>query len=325
MSQNRLEIKVGLFVCICLGVLAGLLLEFSKGVTLFRDTYSITLYAPNVGGLKPRSQVLMSGVQVGTVARTELDQSGTNVAIYLKIYSKYPIRSDARFIIEQFGFLGDQYVAIYPQSGSAEKLTSGAVVQCDAPFNLQEVARSTSGFIQRLDVSARKVDAAIDEVRRVLLNDKALSNLTDTLVNARQASANAVTAVDNLNNLIQANSGPAGTAITNLVTFSSQLEDFSTHAQALLSTNGPTITAAISNIQTSTAQITNLLTDLNSGKGLAGALLKDQALSSNVSAAMSNIAITTSNLNRMGFWHWLWYKPGEKSSSEGPVYPKSKP
>jgi phospholipid/cholesterol/gamma-HCH transport system substrate-binding protein len=317
MSQERLEIKVGMFVCICLGVLAALLLEFSKGVTVFRDTYSITLYAPNVGGLKPRAQVLMSGVQIGTVSRTELDPSGTNVAIYLKVYSQYAIYDDARFAIEQFGFLGDQYVAIYSGTSQGKKLSSGAVVQCDAPFNLQEVARSASGFIQRLDGTTRKVDAAIDEVRRVVLNDRSLSNFSDSLANFRQASAAAVIAVDNLNQLIQVNSGPASLGISNLVTFASQMDDVAKRAEGLLDTNGPQFTLAISNVATSTGTLTNILGDLDAGRGLAGAVLKDQQLSANVSITVSNLAIATSNLNRLGFWHWLWYKPAKSSEEPG--------
>ena len=68
MNRSRLELKVGLFVLICLGLLVGLLLQFSKGTTLFRHTYTIILNTSNVGGLRPRAGVLLSGVQVGTVS-----------------------------------------------------------------------------------------------------------------------------------------------------------------------------------------------------------------------------------------------------------------
>ena len=39
MNKSRLELKVGLFVFICLVLLAVLLMQFSKGATLFRPTY----------------------------------------------------------------------------------------------------------------------------------------------------------------------------------------------------------------------------------------------------------------------------------------------
>ena len=63
----------------------------------------------------------------------------------LKIDSRYPLRQDARFVIEQSGFLGDQHVAIYPQSTTTPLLEPGSEVPCEQPFNLQEAARSATG------------------------------------------------------------------------------------------------------------------------------------------------------------------------------------
>jgi len=44
MSKSRLEWKVGLFVLTGLVLLAGLLLEFSKGLTFFQPTRAIYLH-----------------------------------------------------------------------------------------------------------------------------------------------------------------------------------------------------------------------------------------------------------------------------------------
>jgi phospholipid/cholesterol/gamma-HCH transport system substrate-binding protein len=326
MSQARLEIKVGMFVFVCLAILAALLLQFSKGVTLFRHTYTIILNANNVGGLRPRAQVLMSGVQVGTVSRTVLTAQGTNVAIYLKIYGQYVIRDDASFKIEASGFLGDQYVAIYPGQSAGQPLANNAIAHADEPFNLQEVARATAGFIQRLDGTVKKVDAAIDEIRRVVLNDTTLTNFAETIANFRQASVDAKATVDDLDEIVKSNGVPAGAAISNLVAFSTQLEAVGNRANDLVTTNGPEITLAISNFQTSTAMLTNLLGDLEAGRGLAGSVLKNEELSGNINTVANNLAVTTSNLNRLGFWHWIWYKPGAPNAPlKSPVYPSAHP
>src|SRR5437899_2837858 len=114
MSQARKEIKVGFFVLICLSLLGLLLVQFGKGTSLFRPTYTIILKSGNAGGLKTRSTVLMAGVGVGTISRIQLNPDGKGVTIYLKIYKQYEIHKDARIAIEQSGFLGDPYVAIYP-------------------------------------------------------------------------------------------------------------------------------------------------------------------------------------------------------------------
>ena len=50
MEQKRLETKVGLFVFVGLVLLAVLLIQFSKGTSIFRGTYELRLHASNVGG-----------------------------------------------------------------------------------------------------------------------------------------------------------------------------------------------------------------------------------------------------------------------------------
>ncbi|HZQ48519.1 MAG TPA: MlaD family protein [Verrucomicrobiae bacterium] len=319
MSQSRHELKVGVFVLVCLILVAILLLQFSKGITIFRPTKTIILTAGNIGGLKPRASVLMSGVQVGTVADTKLSPEGTNVSIFLKIYSQYIIRSDARFIIEQSGFLGDQYVAIYPGMNQGTILTNYSVAHAEEPFNLLAAARSANGFIERMDGAAKKLDDAINDVRRLVLNEKTLTNLSFTVSTLRQVSEDASTAVGNLNGLITSNAAGAGTAVTNLVLFTEDLRKLAGNAQSVLTTNAPELSMAVSNLQTSTAMLTNLLGEAEAGRGLAGALFKNQQLAGHVSILVSNLAVSSENLNRLGLWHFLWYHPKPPKTNAAPA------
>src|SRR5271170_835948 len=133
MEKTRLEIKVGSFVLIGLALLAVLIIQFSKGTSVFRGTYDLRLHANNVGGLKPRAGVLLAGVQVGSVSDIKLADDGKSVTILLKIYKEFKIYHDARFVIEQAGFLGDQYVSVIPTTNSPPLLQDGADVPCQEP------------------------------------------------------------------------------------------------------------------------------------------------------------------------------------------------
>ncbi|MDB6016787.1 MAG: Mammalian cell entry related domain protein [Pedosphaera sp.] len=315
MSKSRYEIKVGLFVLLCLVILAVLMLQFSKGTTFFRPTYTIAVKSSNAGGLRPRASVLMAGVQVGTVAQTLLSPEGTNVTIYLKIYKQYVIHRSARFVIEQYGFLGDQYISIYPNGNTGPPLEPGDVASAQEPFNLLEVARGAQGFIQRIDETAQKLNDAINDVRRLVLNEQTLTNLAVTVGTFRQVSEDALVTVQNINQLVVSNGVPAGTAISNLVVFSEQLNGVAQTAQGILNTNGPQIATAINNVQVSTAMLTNLLGEVQAGHGLAGALFKNDEMSGNFSLLASNLAVTSSNLNRLGLWRVI----------RGPKHPPPEP
>src|SRR5262249_3951849 len=118
----------------------------------------LKLHTANVGGLKHEAQVLLAGVQVGNVRDIQLAPDGKSVTIYLKLEKKYTIYGDARFVIEQAGFLGDQYVAVFPTLNQLRPYTNNADVACEEPFDLQEVARGAAGFIKRMDETAKKLD-----------------------------------------------------------------------------------------------------------------------------------------------------------------------
>jgi phospholipid/cholesterol/gamma-HCH transport system substrate-binding protein len=310
MDKSRLEWKVGLFVLIGLVLLGSLLLEFSKGTSWFRPTYKLYLTARNVNGLKLRASVLMSGVPIGTVSDMQLNPNGTNVTLTLSIYSPYLIHQDARFLIEQSGFLGDEFVAVMPTQNAAPAFKPEGHAHAQEPFNLQEVARSAAGFIQRIDETARKLNEAIADVRRLVLNQETLTNLTATIANMRAASERALVAVDHVNTLIDTNSPSIAGAVSNVVYFSQQINDFGNAFGTVLTTNSTEITVAVKNIESSTEVLKSLLTDLQAGKGLAGEVLRSEVMAADFRAIADNLAITSSNLNRHGLWGILWgHKP----------------
>jgi MlaD protein len=306
MDKSRLEIKVGVFVFIGLVLVAIVLIQFSKGTSLFRGTYELRLHAVNVGGIKERAGVLLAGVEVGSVSQIKLAEDGKSVTILLRIYKDYPIYHDARFVIESAGFLGDQYVAVIPTTNSPPLLEDGADVPCQEPFNLQEVARSAAGFIQRIDETAKKLDTSVGDLQRVVLNGQTLTNFAIAINNSRTFSEQALGTIHDINTLVATNAGQVNLAVSNAVFFSQELTDLSGSAKSLLATNGAIIGVAVNNVAASTEVLKKLMDDLQAGRGLAGTLLQNQQVATNAQIIAANLAVTTSNLNRIGLWGILW-------------------
>jgi len=315
MEKKRLEIKVGLFVFLGLALLGVLLLQFSKSASLWRGTYELHLHAVNVGGIKPRAGVLLAGVQVGSVSDIRLAEDGKSVTIDLKIYKEFPIYHDARFVIEQAGFLGDQFVSINPTTNSPPLLADGADVPCQEPFNLQEVARSTAGFIQRLDETAKKLDASVTDLRVKVLNADTLANFTTSITNLKVFTEQALDAVHGVSTMVNTNGAQVAVAVSNAVFFSSQLIQLADSAQGVLATNSVNINQATKDIADTTATFKQLAADLQTGRGLAGAFLQSPELATNMQAIAANLAVTSSNLNRRGLWGILWsHKPASTNT-----------
>jgi len=322
MSQKRLEWKVGLFVLVCLVLLGLLVLNFSKGLTFLTHTYTLRLKTANVGGIKREAAVLMAGVPVGNVTGAELSPEGTNVTVFLKILKRYQIRGDAVFTIDSMGFLGDQYVAIISGRNEAPVLNDGDTVVCREPFNLQEVARSALGFIQRIDETAKKLDSALTRVEGHVLNDETLTNLAATIENFRLVSERALATVDNVDRVVRSNTAPVSLTASNLALFSHQINDLATNLQQVLTNNQAGLAAAVKNVESSSEMMKSLLSDLQAGKGLAGRLLKNEELSSGVSQLVSNLTVLSSNLNRHGL---LWRPKKTEPRPPSPLYPGRDP
>jgi phospholipid/cholesterol/gamma-HCH transport system substrate-binding protein len=173
---------------------------------------------------------------------------------------------------------------------------------------LQEVARSASGFIQRIDDTAKKLDESVTDLRRVVLNEQTLTNFSATMHNLRTVSEQAMGTVNNINALVATNGPQINLAVSNVVFFSQELLHLAGSAEGVLATNSADITAAVKNIESSTEVLKDLLNNVQSGKGLAGTMLENEQLTTNVQAIANNLAVASSNLNRLGLWHFLWHK-----------------
>jgi phospholipid/cholesterol/gamma-HCH transport system substrate-binding protein len=285
MEKSRLEIKVGLFVFVCLALLAAMMVQFNKGGSLLNDSITLRLHTANVGGLKRDAAVLLAGVQVGNVKDIQLAPDGKSVTIFLKIFKRFPIYGDAVFVIEQAGFLGDQYVSVLPTKNVAAPFADNADVSCQEPFDLQEVARGAAGFIKRMDETAKKLDASVTDLRAQVLNAQTLSSFGTSITNLKLLSGEALDAIQNVNSLVISNS--------------------------------VNINQATKDIADTAATLKKLSEDVQAGKGLAGTVLQNPGLATNVQSIAANLAITSSNLNRLGLWGILWsHKPATTNDSK---------
>ena len=330
MRQKRFAGRVGLFVVMAVVVGAVLLFMFSKTGGPFNPTYELRLKADTVAGLQRGAVVLLSGVVIGNVEDADVAPGGRGVHIRVRIKEKYRIHSDARFVIEQIGFLGDQYVAIYPQENQGEILEPGTVVEnVKEPFNFQAIGQSASDLIDQFSQTAKILNEAIGRANKTVFSEETLTNASATLANFRVVSEKAVATVDSLNALVQSNATPVGLAITN---FSLALTNFlhlSDDLREMVATNRHDLSLAVKNLEKTTKIFEGIAQDVADGKGLAGTLVKDRPFQQSVTNLVATLSSLSSNLNEYGLFYntWLGRKPKKpKPATEPPrVYPGRNP
>ncbi len=311
--------KVGLFVFFALVLIGLLLVNFSKGSALFSSNKRLIVRSSNVGGLKKGASVMMSGVQIGIVNELNLASDGRSVLIDCRLQSRYPVHSDARIEIEQSGFLGDQFVSIVPMKNEGGILADGAEKTSESPFNIQEAARAAVTLMSRLDSVAIKIDTAVGRVDKFLLTEETLTNLTATIATFKSLSVRADNAVAEIETIVKTNGPAFGNTLSNFNAFSGrvrilgdQLQIIGTNissvianADGILDSNKTEIRTAVSSLRESADNLKAITSDLQGGKGLAGAILKDAELKDHFSDLVLNVTTLSSNLTKYG----LLYKP----------------
>jgi len=93
------------------------------------ETYEVTARFENVGSLKDRAPVAMSGVTIGRVQEVVFDADRLNAKVTFVIDKKYdriPEDSDASILTA--GLLGSQYIGLAP-GGSDMYLEDGSEIQ----------------------------------------------------------------------------------------------------------------------------------------------------------------------------------------------------
>jgi len=138
MQQTRsVELGTGLFVLLGFAALFFLITQTTGSDTFGgSETYTVSARFDNVGSLKARAPVAMSGVTIGRVSTVVFDGDRLEAVVTFEIdqqYAQIPEDTDASILTA--GLLGSQYIGLQPggsdfylEEGSEVQFTQSAVV-----------------------------------------------------------------------------------------------------------------------------------------------------------------------------------------------------
>ena len=138
MRQTRsVEISTGLFVLLGMSALFFLTTQTTGGDDFQAESiYTVEARFENIGSLRTRAPVTMSGVTIGRVTEVSFDEESLEAVVRFVIDSDYdqiPDDSDASILTS--GILGSQYIGLqaggsdlYLEDGSEILFTQSAIV-----------------------------------------------------------------------------------------------------------------------------------------------------------------------------------------------------
>lgn len=136
MERATIDLWVGIFVALGFAALLGLAMKVGNlTASDIDETYQVSAYFENIGGLKVRAPVKSAGVVVGRVDEIKFDDEKKEALVTMHVDTRYHFDTDTSASILTSGLLGEQYVGL--EAGGEEKLlkdgdkikmTQGAVV-----------------------------------------------------------------------------------------------------------------------------------------------------------------------------------------------------
>ena len=277
--NRRNEILVGLFVvaAIVIGV-AGTLWLARRG---FGSSYPLHTRFAWGAGLKQGQQVLLAGVQVGTVDEVKLRPDGY-LDVTMQIDRQYQIPEGTRASVQTVSFFGDRAVALTPLRPRSEPLPPGDTIPPGAP------AASVDEILSRLDTVGRGVSDVAQAFRIEMVQAGGIAEMRETITATNRL-------VTQLNDIAAQQSRALTATLASLrrtikavdsASVDSTMQNFQATSENLAG-----LTA---NLEQTTAQLNTVLAKLEDGSGSAGKLLNDPGLYNEMRALLTDVrALTT--------------------------------
>src|SRR3954464_927143 len=268
-SDKGLELKVGAFVLVGLGVLAALLVQFGRIGEGFQHYYGVLVRFPDASGLLKGSDVLLAGAKIGNVAGgPRLAESGPGVEVSLRIFGFVKIPAGSRFTVGSSGLLGDRFVAVtVPKQITQEFIPKNSVIEGTRETGIDDLTKEGGLLVTDLRTAVQNVNTAISK-----LNDEALS----------QANLdNIKSAVENLN-----------TATTAIAASTQKVDGVLDKANETMDSAkkaADDLPAAIADARKTIQAATDTIQKASNGKGALATLLSNQEFANDLKALVSNL------------------------------------
>jgi phospholipid/cholesterol/gamma-HCH transport system substrate-binding protein len=226
MSERAIEVKVGVLVTICLGLLTAFVIalgDFSLG-----DGSVLYLDVSTSADLKPGAPIKIAGTPAGKVTEVDFKGGVYEEAVKRRVYVRITLsidpdklaslHEDASFYITTLGLLGEKYVEIDPGTTEARQLQPRDVVEGVPPLRLEVMASNANALISSLSGLVRRNEKEIDEM---------IASATQTMKTVQGA-------VETVEKLVKDNETKVSTAIDKLLSIEDQGAKLLTSANTAL-------------------------------------------------------------------------------------------
>jgi phospholipid/cholesterol/gamma-HCH transport system substrate-binding protein len=298
-------LKSGMIVSLALLVLFVVVLYAGTIRELFTPTVELKVRFEDVKGLRKGAPVWLFGTQVGSVKTIRLDPIyGLIVTLTVEKYAEHYLRSNSEAEVLTMGLLGDTYVDLKAGLPEAPPLQPGEILKGRAPTGYTRVVEESAKAIEKMTQLVNKVGILINRIAEgqgtfaKLINDPALyDNLLKSTVTLEAMVKQIEESRGTLKLLIE---DPA--LYNKLMAIATSMQKWTKNLNASLDKVTKNLESGqgslgkllvdpslYDNLNKSAKNLDAILSSINRGQGVAGAVVRDEKMVGEVKDSLTEI------------------------------------
>src|SRR5256714_1188106 len=268
-SDKALELKVGAFVLVGLGVLAALLVQFGRLGEGFQSYYQLLVKFPDASGLLKGSDVLLPGAKIVHVAGgRRLAESGLGVDVRLRIFGFVKIPAGSRFTVGSSGLLGDRFVAVTaPQRMTQDSIPKNSIIEGTRETGIDDLTKEGGALVNDLRTAVQNANAAIEKLNNEALSQANLDNIKSAVESLNKATTALAASTQKVDGVL----------------------DKASEAMDSAKKAADDLPAAIADARKTIQAATEVIQKASTGKGALATLLTNQEFANDLKALVSNL------------------------------------
>ena len=272
------EVKTGIIV---VGGILLFILGFSylKSSPLFDDSKTLHAVYKNVGGLQTGTQVSINGLNVGTINSIKFKDSSGDLLVAFTVNNDFAFSINSKAELYDTGIIGGKGIQIIPVFDGAPMVKSGDTLLTSSKPGLTELLQT------RLTPLQQKIEGAVSNADTLMMNvndvldAKAKRDLRESIAGLNNLMKNLQGSADVLNSLLSNNKENLDSSLAN---FKKLTENFAKLSDSI---NNAGLGRTLASLESTVANLDNLMKQIEKGDGTLGKLMNDEELYTNLNNA----------------------------------------
>lgn len=251
--------------------------SFLKGKDLFNSYKYFYVVYDNVEGLSTSAPVTLNGLNVGKVNEIKI-ASDARLIVEVQVKSDFPISKTSALQIYEPGFIGGKQIAIIPNLDDHNLAKSGDTLTSNIRVGLlAKLGSQVEPLQEKVESTVVSADSLLTNFN-TLLNQKNKDNLAIAIAELAQT-------MKSFNKMLNSNQNNIDGIMSNLNHTSA---NFSRISDSLAQMN---LGQTVKKLENTLANVNSLISDIESGKGTFGKLMKDEAMYNNLTNASKELEL----------------------------------